>query len=793
MKGILIVFFLFLIIQLNAQHKAVRTAIAPKIDGIIEHNWYVAPVFTGFTQTNPYFGQKPLYDTKVWIMYDDAALYVAAFMKDGQHDSILKQLGSRDAGNLNADFFAISIDTYNKQEDAYTFGVYASGVQFERRRQDYSYNAVWSSNVQITDSGWVVEMKIPYSAFRFPKTDKQEWKLQLTRYIRRNREESKLIAEPREANNPLLYWATLQGIENITPPLRLSLTPYLMSGLQTETSKNNSFLINAGADLKYGINESHTLDITLLPDFSQVQSDNKYKNLTAYETVYEEQRPFFKESVDLFNKGSVFYSRRIGKTPSLFYKVSSLIDSTETISKNPTQSQLINALKVSGRNKNGLAIGVLNAITADTYAEIKKADGTSRRILTEPGANYNVFVMDKAFKRGNNIYFTINAENSNVVVGGLTLTDKNNLYQLSISAGNSLFYSNKTKIENLPDAGYKANLSFDKVNGKIKFGYSTALMDKNFNANKIGLTLYNNYFNHNLYLSFNQYEPNNWLLNYGSNIKLEHSYQLTSMQIQNSGLTGSFYCTTKKYTSFWAGIGGDLYNGYDFYEPRISGYFFRKGAGGGAEAGLSTDYRKTFALDLTINLQKNVTYRSNSYFISLSPLGRISNHFSFRYTIEYNLSKNEIGFADIDDMLNQSIFGKRNVISLSNSLTGNYFFKNDLSISLKFRHYFSQGEYFDTYYLQPDGKPGISIADAVNPKSYNFNFNSLTVDLTFSWQFAPGSNLMLIWKNEILNEGTTIFRNPFENINELVYLPQTNTFLIKALYYFDYQYLRKKG
>jgi len=771
-----------------------RTYKIPIIDGIIEDIWFNTNCITGFTQTNPYFGQNPLYDTKVYILYDDYAIYVAAFLKDNYPDSILKQLGNRDFYNLNADYFSIAFDTYNKQQDAFWFGVYSSGVQFDRRTQDNSYNAVWKSSTAIVDSGWVVEMQIPYSALRLPKTNTQEWGLQIVRYIRRNREESKIAPEPREANNAMLYWAQLKGIENIKVPLRLSLSPYLTSGFQIESSKSSSKLISGGTDLKYGINESFTIDVTLLPDFSQIQSDNKYKNLTAYETIYEEQRPFFKESVELFNKGNIFYSRRIGKTPQLFYKIGSLTDTNETIKKNPTQVQLINAFKISGRNKNGLALGILNAITSNTYAKIEDNEGKQRKILTEPWANYNVFVLDKAFKRGNNIYFTNTnyftnkTENSNVCASGLSITDKHNIWRLNIMSVTSIFYFPYTTTEVKQNQGYNSSLSVDKILGKLKYGYSTAIMDKNFNANKVGITLYNNYFNNNIYIKYNEFEPRRNLLNYNTQFQISQQYHFSTMNIFKSNISLSSGITTKKYTSYWADISYDLYDGYDYYEPRMKNFYFRTGQNWNSNFGISTDYRKPFAIDVSVNYNYNFKFKTNNIYIHISPLGRITNHFSYRYKLEYNEIKNQIGFASIDELLLKPIFGKRNVTSITNSITANYFFKNDLSLSLKFRHYFSQGKYKDFYHLLENGSLSDSILTTLNQTMYNFNFNSLNVDLIFSWQFAPGSNLLLIWKNEIFNEGNLVYSNFFDNLSALDEYPQTNTFLIKLFYFLDYEY-----
>ncbi|MCX7862963.1 MAG: carbohydrate binding family 9 domain-containing protein [Bacteroidales bacterium] len=776
---------------------AVRTTVSPKIDGILEDVWFQCPEIYGFTQTNPYYGQKPTFDTKVYILYDNSAIYIAAFMFDSYPDSILKQLGNRDHNNLNADYFSIAFDPYNKQQDAYWFGVFASGVQFDRRNQDPSYNAVWQSCTNITDTGWIAEIKIPYSAIRFPKKDIQEWKIQIVRYIRRNRQESRLSPEPREANNSLLYWVPMKGLEQIHPPVRLSLTPYLTAGIQVEHNSNLSTLINGGTDLKYGIDESYTLDITLLPDFSQVQSDDKYKNLTAYETVYEEQRPFFKESVDLFNKGGIFYSRRIGKTPKLFYTIAQYMDSNETLKKNPPQTQLINAFKISGRDKKGLALGILNAVTSNTHAIIEDTLNNTRKVLTEPWANYNVFVIDKAIRRGNNIfltntnYFTPLNVNSNVCATGLTLTDKQNIWQLSTLGATSIFYQTKPLNAEIPEQGYKTNIAIDKIYGKLKFGISNSYMDKHFNANYVGLTLYNNYLSNSVYIKYQTYEPNKTFLNYGYSANYTHEYHNSSMKLQNSVIQFSYWSTTHGYTSIWTGISFDVFQTYDFYEPRYNGFYFISGKKQKANFGISTDYRKKMAIDLSSSVQFNKTYNNFEYYLEISPLARLSDHFSFRYKTEYEYAPQQIGFAAIDYQQQKPLFGKRNVATLTNSFTGNYYFKNDLFLSIRFRHYISQGKYNDLYILNHDGTLTDTTINLISLNNYHFSYQNFTLDLVFSWQFAPGSNLMLIWKNEIIHESNKILEPITEHIAYLGYYPQKNTILLKMLYYLDYEYIFK--
>lgn len=308
-----------------------------------EKSWQNAQIATDFLELNPTEGEAPVFKTKVKVLYDDDKLYFLAHCYDDSPDSILTQLGERD-DRLNADLFTVSFDTYNKKLDAFTFSVSASGVQSDRRISDGQFNAVWESAVQIVEDGWVVEMEVPYYAIRFPKGEEQLWKINFLREIRRIRTEVQWSLVPKEVETPINYWGNLTGLKNIEDPARISLSPYVSSFAEFENGES-SLGYGAGADLKVGLNESFTLDMTLLPDFSQVRSDNIVKNLGAFEVVFEEQRPFFQEGIELFNKADLFYSRRIGGVPMGFRGASNNIDSNETLIDNPNASRLINVAK----------------------------------------------------------------------------------------------------------------------------------------------------------------------------------------------------------------------------------------------------------------------------------------------------------------------------------------------------------------------------------------------------------------------------------------------------------------
>ena len=231
--------------------QAIRINVAPRINGLADDPiWQSIIPISDFRQYQPVYDVNPSFRTEVKIAYDDNAIYVLACMSDPHPDSILRQLGVRDEDNLNADMFSIEFDTYNNQLDSYSFQVTASGVQLDWRESDQTYDAVWQSEVRITTEGWTAELKIPYSALRFPRADKQLWGLEISRSIRRYRESDQWSLEVLEAKNDLPYWGTLEGIENIVPPVRLSATPYIL--LQAEHERLRAVGLRAISEGKVG-------------------------------------------------------------------------------------------------------------------------------------------------------------------------------------------------------------------------------------------------------------------------------------------------------------------------------------------------------------------------------------------------------------------------------------------------------------------------------------------------------------------------------------------------------------
>jgi len=225
-------------------------------------------------------------------------------------------------------------------------------------------------------------MEIPYRTLRFPKTNVQSWGVQFRRYFRRERAEY--------AWNPIgyegLYHGQLFGIKNLQPPLRLNLYPFT-TGIINTVGGQTSTDFKLGLDLKYGITDNLTLDATLIPDFSQARFDDVVLNIGPFEQTFAEQRQFFTEGIDLFTKGDLFFSRRVGNEPTGTLN----LGENEVLGNEPNEVDLLNAIKMSGRLKNGLGIGIFNAITESTKAlALDTLQNQTREQVIEPLTNYNI-------------------------------------------------------------------------------------------------------------------------------------------------------------------------------------------------------------------------------------------------------------------------------------------------------------------------------------------------------------------------------------------------------------------
>jgi len=818
--------------------EAIRTQNAPKIDGVVDDSvWNSSPVATDFIVYIPKNGSPSKQKTEVRLLYDDAALYVGAIMYDTRPDSIYVELGERDADRmLNADNFSIEISPYNDGVNGFRFKVSASGVQSDSRielfefgmggggggggggsrggggspggggpgggggggRQD-NWDAVWESKVTLNDMGWMAEIKIPYSALRFPKEKVQKWGINFWREIRRTREQSSWNYVNRNIGSTINHLGELYNIKDIKPPLRLSLTPYVSAYLEKNSDRNKpSFTYNGGLDIKYGLNESFTIDATLVPDFGQVQSDDKILNLTPYEVKYNEKRPFFMEGTELFNKGDIFYSRRVGARPKMYDYADDNLNTNEKVSLNPQEAGLINATKLSGRTRSGLGIGIFNAMTKEMFATIEDTiTGETRLVKTEPFTNLNMLVLDQNLK--NNSYLSL--ENTNVrrnykkdknyYTANVTATDfmirsKSQLYSISGKAAISQKYYDSLDSK----YGHSYNFRLGKTGGALRLEYTLNGISDTYDPNDMGYLRRNNEFENELQLSYNINNPF-WRINSTRN-SIQYQYaQLYSPRVfTQTQISLSSFTVFKNFWNVNFRIELSPKGMNDYYEPRVDGRFYHQGSEVNTSFSFDSNRNKKIFMSTRLSYTSiKSDYDQKNYMISLNPGFRISNRFSINHQFLYLVSRNDIGYVD-DYSSGEIIFGKRNNRSITNTLTTGFIFTADSYLSFRLRHYWAVADYgSDFYLLNNNGRLEKYLAYTENKDN---NFNSFNIDMVYNWRFAPGSDLSVVWKNAIYSSGDYIYGKFGKNIIDMFDSPMTNSISFKILYYLDYQQLKKR-
>lgn len=780
---------------------AVRSNSIPKIDGVLSDScWINAPIADGFIQNQLHPGLPSEQKSEVKLIYDDVAIYVGAMLYDTSPDSILHELSTRD-NEANADLFGVFFDTYNDDLNAFGFFVTAAGTQIDARYssegQDFNWNGVWQSAVKIGDKGWIVEMKIPYSALRFSAKDEQQWGFNIIRKIRRTREMSFWNAIDPKIAALVKQFGHLEGLKNLKPPPRLSLTPYL-AGLfnnypYNQPGINNStYSFSGGLDLKYGLSDGFTLDMTLVPDFSQVQSDNKVLNLSPFEVQYQERRPFFTEGTELFNKGGFFYSRRVGGTPIGYNNVYSQLKPGEVIIKNPGQERLYNATKLSGRTNKKLGIGIFNAVSGETFATAQDSLGTVRKILSSPLTNYNIVVLDQALK--NNSYVTLVNTNvtrdghwydANVTGLGFQFNNKKNMYSIDgFGSMSRRLYVDSTK----PYDGYSGRMSFGKSGGNFLWNVYGNMNTNTYNPNDLGLQFMNNNVDMGIDINYNVYKPFWRLANFFNNIDVIYQRMYLQNAFANFGISGRNTTTWKKHY-FTTGI---RYNiepiiTYDYYEPRIFGRYYTFPTNYKFGGFISSDYRKKLAIDVSGNYRVFNENKRSTVDLYVSPRWRVNNKLSFIYETYYEDRIDDIGFVHFDPYGDTITLGRRNLQTISNTLSGVFKFTNKMSLSLRGRHYWSRATYYGYYNLEQNG----SLTQYNHRDSHDVSFNAFNIDMVFFWQFAPGSELNIVYKNAVLKSESYINYDYYYNLRGSLNSPQNNSISVKVLYYIDYLTIKK--
>ncbi len=771
--------------------EAVRISTPPKIDGVLDDEiWKSIPAANDFNMWQP--GNEGEisneYQTEVKIAYDNTAVYIAAYMFDPNPDDILSQFSQRDEVFVQADLFYIALNTYNDGINETRFYVTSAGTigdsKCSQNNEDFNYNVVFNCKISKDTKGWYAEFKIPYNALRFPEVETQDWSVNFYRLLKTKNETHTWNFIDKEVGNPKLYNGLITGVKDIDPPIRLTFYPFaqgLVSTFDGETSTD----FKAGLDLKYGISDSFTLDLTLIPDFGQAAFDEVRLNLGPFEQTFGENRPFFTEGVELFNKGDIFFSRRVGGSPT--GDVGEL-DESEIITDYPSNVNILNAIKVSGRTKKGLGIGVFNAITQKTYAAIENTEtGEHRKVLIEPLTNYNVFVLDQEFNDNSSVSL-INTNvtregshfrNGNVTAGVFSIADKENTLRTSGRA----ILSNINEGDGIK-TGFQSELDIFRIKGNFRYRIGHDFANTTLDINDLGLNFRNNFNNFVVGASYEIFEPTKTFDKYRIDFTIRHRrLYKPSVQTSNFYNLNAFFITSKR-LAFGGGLNGSSERD-DYFEPRVEGSFVTYSPNIGTHIWVSTDYRKKFAIDLNVGYRGYFDDPQVNYSFGFEPRYRFSEHFLVIWDTNGFLSKNNNGYVSNNDT--QIFFGQRNIKNLENSLTASYNFDPYKAIDLRFRNFWGTADYSNNKFftLNEDG----SLTDTnydTSENDPNTNFNIWNIDLSFRWRFAPGSEATLLYRNQIFNQDELSSIDYGESLENLFKQPAQHIVSLRITYFLDY-------
>lgn len=812
---------------------ASRTAGSIHLDGVLdEEDWAQAETVTGFTQFEPVEGSPATRPTEVKVIYGESSLYIAAYLYDDDPAAIEASLGRRDEFN-RADWFFVSIDSYFDKKTAYTFGVNAAGVQLDAiqtssRRSggdddggpggDYSWDAIWYSSRRIVHDGWTVEMRIPYSMLRFPASASQTWGVHFTRYIPRLGEQSEWPHIPRvERTNLVARFGHLTGINDVSPKRNIQITPYTLSQLQRNEHPDEagrvvgSSTMDVGADLKVGLGPNVTFDVTLNPDFGQVETDPSVLNLTAFEIRFEERRPFFLEGTQIFDfdvgPARLPYTRRIG-----------------------ARAPIVGAAKISGRTEEGLSFGFLGATTGDDFSP-ERLFGIAR-VTQQIGAYSRAGAMLTAF---DSPVLEGSGQLRSLFAGvDYDLRFDDNMFNVEGFVGATSRW--QTGDGSDADRGYGAKVLFRKRRGALTGFAGAEGFDRLFLINDVGLLRQNNYIALPLRFSYdiNRGQPFGPFLraSFGDFGMQQFSLSdgLDLGQRHNISAEG----TLRGFQEIDLGVSlENVFGGYDIYETRGLDPWIKPFIVG-LEGQFGTDARRNWQLApaASLSLIDNggraygfgvegnwnvgprlvlsglvegmweddfVAWASNESFL-LSETGWLIGRESgigglspdaFVPLADDGQLDAAIPDGSVGTQYVRSVFGARDTRSVDVTLRSTITFTPGLSVQLYSQLFLARGRYADFQLLK--NRDELAPFDAF-PKRNEFNFSTLQSNIVLRWEYRPGSTLFVVWTHgrrtdDVLNPLAPWGTSPYDKsingqISDTFDVIPTNVFLIKLNYTF---------
>lgn len=829
------------------------------IDGILDDKaWNSVAWGTDFIENQPDENTAPTYQTKFKIIYDAKYLYIGIKALDANPKDIVKRLSRRDG--FVGDRVNVLIDSYHDKRTAFVFTTTAAGVKGDEFATqnggnfDDSWNPIWYTKATIDADGWTTEMKIPLSQLRFGNDPEQIWGLNIVRNIFHKNERSLWQRVPIDAAGFISEAGELHGLVNLKSQKQLEIQPFTVAQYDTyQPEANNPFQdgsdarINIGLDAKIGITNDLTLDITINPDFGQVEADPGNFALDGFQVFLPEQRPFFVENKNIFDfrfangRDNVFYSRRIGRSP----QVDVSIEDGENADV-PINSSILGAAKFSGKTKDGWSFGVLESVTANEYATIEDAEGNRRKQLVEPLTNYFVLRTQKDFN------------NRNSYIGGIFTAVHRNIDE---------------SVDTLHKAAYTGGIDFRHNWNNRKYFIQGNLIASKVIGSKEAIEVTQNELRHlfqRVDANHVSVDPNrtsltgtggrffggksgggNWRFRSGMNWKspelelndvgflrqadeirqfanVEHLWQkpttiyrearMQLSQFSTYDFDGNYNRIQFNLESFinwknnwWTEIGLG-------HKPRIFNNTFLRGGPrwrfsdeNFAFLFFGSDQSKKFNFTLgyvnSAAKQNNFAFQRYVLRFNYQPFDA----FSMAVSTEFENSPNRTQWVDDQEYgtTTRYILGEIDNQSLSTTLRLNYSINPNLSIQYYGQPFISRGTYRNFNYVNNAASENLTDRvvwysadqisfeddiysidennDATTDYSFDspdFSFVQFRSNLVIRWEYIPGSELFLVW-----SQGVTGFGDPKNTLsrslqNQIVDVPLDNTFLMKLTYRF---------
>ncbi len=829
------------------------TGDSPKIDGLVDdESWNMVEWSGDFTQIQPDHGADPSQETAIKILYDNDHLYVAIRAFDSDPNEIVQRLTRRDG--FEGDWVEINIDSYYDKRTAYSFTATVAGVKGDEAisedgdNWDSSWDPLWDFATSIDNEGWVAEMRIPFTQLRFDANDRQTWGIQFTRRFFRNDERSTWQYFSQEEAGWVSNFGTLHGIQGIKPQRQIEIAPYTVTKAERYEAENgNPFrdgsdeTLSLGVDGKIGLTNDFTLDFTINPDFGQVEADPSEVNLTAFETFFQERRPFFIEGRNIttfqitgggnpYSSDNLFYSRRVGRSPHNFPSIDGSQNEYANVPQNTT---ILGAVKLTGKTQNGLSVGIMESLTSAEYADVFRNGNTGEEIV-EPTTNYFLASIQQETNESNTIFggmFTatnrfinnssLNNLNDNAYTGGLNFQhywkDRTYYFQANVVGSHITGSPEAIRLQQLssrrffqrPDNDYKSfdpdRTSLTGTGGHFQFGKQASSgwrylawltwRSPELELNDMGFLRRGDSIFQVLWAGYRIANPVGVFRNLNLNL---------------NQWTGWDFGGTNNFKGGNFNINGQLKNywfvnfGMDLEGEEISNSFLRGGPSMRVPGGYSyfmsvnTDNRKKLSFGANHSQWFGFDDYGNRNNFGVSARFIPSDAFRIFVRPSLNIFDGELQYlTTTTNQINEDayIFASIDQVTTSITMRLDYVVSPDFTIQYYGSPFISAIDYSEPKVITDSRADNfedrfsrdVSFSSDDYENNYDFNFRQFRSNLVLRWEYRPGSLVFLVW-----TQGRTGFEggngefNYGSDFNDLFSVKPENVFLIKFSYLLGY-------